>query len=55
MRRRFRSASHRSGTAFPAAFLARAPVERLPVRVNTAILDAVVLFGGVVMVAGALR
>ena len=41
--------------ALPGAFLARAFVERMPVHVHTAILDAVVLVGGVVMVAGALR
>ena len=40
--------------AFPGAFLARAFVERLPIKVHTAILDAVVLFGGSVMVIGAL-
>jgi len=40
--------------AFPGAFLARAFVDRLPVKVHTAILDAVVLFGGAVMVAGAI-
>ena len=39
---------------FTGAFLARAFVERLPVKVHTAILDAVVLIGGAVMVAGAL-
>jgi uncharacterized membrane protein YfcA len=39
---------------FAGAFLARAFVERLPLKVHTAILDAVVLFGGAVMVAGAL-
>jgi uncharacterized membrane protein YfcA len=39
--------------AFPGAFLARAFVERLPIHVHTAILDAVVLFGGSVMVFGA--
>src|SRR5207342_1813447 len=32
--------------AVPGAFLARAMVERLPVRVHTAILDAVVIAGG---------
>ena len=32
--------------AFPGAFLAKAFVERLPVHVHTAILDAVVLLGG---------
>ena len=41
--------------AMPGAFLARAFVERMPVHVHTAILDAVVLVGGVVMVFGALR
>ncbi len=41
--------------ALPGAFLARAFVERMPVHVHTAILDAVVLIGGIVMVAGAFR
>jgi uncharacterized membrane protein YfcA len=41
--------------ALPGAFLAKAFVERLPVHVHTAILDAVVLLGGIVMVAAALR
>src|ERR1039458_3287104 len=41
--------------AMPCSFLARAFVERMPVHVHTAILDAVVLLGGVVMVAAALR
>src|SRR5436189_857603 len=41
--------------AFPGAFLAKAFVERLPLHVHTAILDAVVLLGGAVMVFGALR
>jgi uncharacterized membrane protein YfcA len=40
--------------AFPGAFLARAFVARLPIHVHTAILDAVVLLGGAVMVFGAL-
>jgi len=40
--------------AFPGAFLAKAFVARLPIHVHTAILDAVVLFGGAVMVYGAL-
>lgn len=40
--------------AFPGAFLAKAFVKRLPVHVHTGILDAVVLFGGAVMVFGAL-
>jgi hypothetical protein len=41
--------------AFPGAFLAKALVERLPVHVHTAILDAVVITGGLLMVLGALR
>lgn len=41
--------------ALPGAFLARAFVERMPVHVHTAILDAVVLVGGVVLIYGALR
>ena len=41
--------------AFPGAFLARAFVERMPLHVHSAILDAVVLVGGLVMVAGALK
>lgn len=41
--------------AFPGAFLARAFVERLPLHVHTAILDAVVLIGGAVMIIGAFR
>jgi uncharacterized membrane protein YfcA len=41
--------------AFPGAFLAKALVERLPVHVHTAILDAVVIAGGVLMVIGAFR
>jgi uncharacterized membrane protein YfcA len=40
--------------AFPGAFLAKALVARLPVRVHTAMLDAVVVLGGVFMIAGAL-
>ncbi|MEN3385828.1 MAG: hypothetical protein V7608_5872 [Hyphomicrobiales bacterium] len=40
--------------AFPGAFLAKAIVDRLPVHVHTAILDAVVIAGGVLMIAGAL-
>lgn len=38
----------------PGAFLAKALVERLPVRFHTAILDAVILFGGAYMVANGL-
>ncbi len=41
--------------ALPGAFLAKAFVARLPLRVHTAILDAVVLAGGAMMVAGAFR
>jgi len=39
--------------AFPGAFLAKAFVVRLPIHVHTAILDAVVLFGGAVILVGA--
>jgi uncharacterized membrane protein YfcA len=42
-------------SAFPGAFLAKILVERLPVHVHAAILDAVVVFGGVTMIAGAFR
>jgi uncharacterized membrane protein YfcA len=38
----------------PGAFLARLIVERLPIHVHTAMLDAVVVIGGVVMIAGAM-
>jgi uncharacterized membrane protein YfcA len=41
--------------ALPGAFVAKAFVERMPVHVHTAILDAVVLLGGVFLVWGALR
>jgi len=41
--------------ALPGAFLARAFVERMPVHMHTAILDVVVLMGGVFLVYGALR
>ena len=41
--------------AMPGAFLARAFVERMPVHVHTAILDAVVLLGGVAMVIASFR
>jgi uncharacterized membrane protein YfcA len=40
--------------AFPGAFLAKAIVDRLPLHVHTAILDAVVIGGGLLMVLGAL-
>jgi len=39
----------------PGAFLARLIVERLPIQVHTAMLDAVVVVGGVVMVVGAVE
>ena len=41
--------------AFPSTFLAKLIVERLPVHVHTAILDAVVIIGGGMMIFGALR
>ncbi len=41
--------------ALPGAFLARAFVERMPVHIHTAILDAAVITGGVVMISTALR
>ena len=41
--------------AFPGAFLAKALVERLPVHLHTALLDAVVIVGGVVMMVHAFR
>lgn len=41
--------------ALPGAFLARALVERLPIHIHTAMLDAVVMIGGAVMIIGALR
>jgi uncharacterized membrane protein YfcA len=40
--------------ALPGAFLARAFVERMPLHVHSAILDAVVLLGGAVMIVSAL-
>ena len=40
--------------AFPGGFVARSLVERMPLRVHTGILDAVVLVGGAAMVVGAL-
>lgn len=40
--------------AFPGAFVARALVARMPVHVHTALLDAVVLIGGLAMIVGAL-
>ena len=41
--------------AIPGAFLARAFVERMPLHIHSAILDAAVMVGGVVMIAAALR
>ena len=41
--------------ALPGAFLARALVERMPVHFHTAILDVVVLAGGIMMIAAAWR
>ena len=41
--------------ALPGAFLARALVERLPIHIHTAMLDAVVVIGGAAMIIGALR
>ncbi|OIQ71387.1 sulfite exporter TauE/SafE [mine drainage metagenome] len=41
--------------ALPGAFFAKAFVERMPVHVHTAILDAAVIAGGVVMISAAAR
>ena len=41
--------------AFPCTFLAKLIVERLPVHVHTALLDAVVIVGGTMMIFGAVR
>ncbi len=41
--------------AFPGGFLAKALLQRLPIRVHTVMLDAVIILGGVVMIAAALR
>jgi uncharacterized membrane protein YfcA len=43
------------GIALPGTFLAKAFVERMPVHVHTAILDAAVITGGLVMMSAALR
>jgi uncharacterized membrane protein YfcA len=43
------------GIGFPATFIAKLIVERLPVHVHTAMLDAVVIIGGGMMIFGALR
>jgi uncharacterized membrane protein YfcA len=42
-------------TAFPGAFLAKALVARMPIHVHTAVLDAVVLIGGIFLVARVFR
>ena len=39
--------------AFPGAFVARALVARLPLHLHSALLDAVVIGGGAVMIANA--
>jgi hypothetical protein len=41
--------------ALPGAFLAKAFVERMPVHIHTAILDAAVIAGGVIMISAAAR
>jgi hypothetical protein len=41
--------------AIPGPFMARAFLARVPVHFHTAILDAVVLVGGAVMIVSALR
>ena len=38
---------------FPCTFIAKLIVERMPVHVHTAMLDAVVIVGGLVMIYGA--
>jgi uncharacterized protein len=44
-----------AAVAFPCTFLAKLIVERLPVHVHTAMLDAVVIIGGAVMIFSAFR
>jgi uncharacterized membrane protein YfcA len=41
--------------AFPGAFLARLLIERMPVHVHSAILDVIVLLGGVMMIFAAFK
>jgi len=41
--------------ALPGTFLARAFVERMPVHIHTAILDAAVVVGGIAMISAAVR
>ena len=43
------------GIALPGAFLAKAFVERMPLHIHTAILDAVVIVGGAVMIFAVAR
>jgi hypothetical protein len=43
------------GVALPGAFFARSFVERMPVQIHTAILDAAVIVGGLVMISAAVR
>lgn len=42
-------------SAMPGAFVAKILVERMPVHVHTAILDTVVLFGGLALIVGGFR
>jgi uncharacterized protein len=44
-----------AAVAFPCTFLAKLIVERLPVHVHTALLDAVVIVGGTMMIFGAFK
>jgi uncharacterized membrane protein YfcA len=44
-----------AAVAFPCTFLAKLIVERMPVHVHTAILDAIVIIGGTVMIFGAFK
>src|SRR5689334_18754565 len=43
------------GVGVPGAFLAKAFVERMPVHIHAAILDAAVITGGLVMISASLR
>jgi hypothetical protein len=43
------------GIGMPGAFLAKAFVERMPVHIHAAILDAAVITGGLVMISASLR
>jgi hypothetical protein len=43
------------GIGVPGAFLAKAFVERMPVHIHAAILDAAVITGGLVMISASLR